>query len=193
MTEEEIKNLKIGDKFTMEYKVSNINKKSINVCLKNGEDGLYLSKDCKFLQATTLVKPVPTFEVGDTVRIVPDPMTGTVHNSYGRMREFDGLIVTLSRLKKSAGQVMFKRKGNEEEVSIHCLELIKKVVKDKYFVKEFELTWGVCRLENPDSSAIAIFCKNIHPAAKTAARAECARLNAEWRKQQEYSQPTATP
>lgn len=46
-----------------------------------------------------------------------------------------------------------------------------------YCVREFELTFGVCPVMPRDAGAVAVFCKYIHPDPKSAAEAECERLN----------------
>lgn len=181
MTEEQIKKLKKGDTFTLKLTVAAICQEGVYADLAGFR---FDRMTDKVLRNCILEQPAPTFEVGDTVRIVPDPLTGTVHNSYGRQLKFEGLIVTLSWLNKSAGQVTFKFGGNINEVSIHCLELVKKAVKDKYSVVDCTSEWRVC--ENLGQfMPIAAFVKTRHPNAEAAAKAECDRLNAEWRKQQE--------
>ena len=181
MTEEEIENLKPGDILRVTYKVQRVGEIFMTLHYQSGADYGICYINSPMARQLELVQPAPTFEVGDTVRIVPDPLTGTVHNSYGSLREFEGLIVTLSWLNKSAGQVIFERDGKENEVSIHCIELAKKAVKDRFHVEEDRYAFIVAE----GAFSMSAFYKGKHPNAEAAAKAECDRLNAEWRKQQE--------
>lgn len=177
MTEEQIKNLKKGDTFTLKLTV-----------VAGCQEGVYadlagirfdLMTD-KVLRHATLVKTAHTFEVGDTVCVVPDPLTGDVygHDAFHNSARYKhGTIVRQGPLND------FEVAINNASifVNIHCIELIKKAVKDKYKVEKDDINFCV----TDGKWAIAHFSISSHPNAKAAAKAECDRLNAEWRKQQE--------
>lgn len=186
MTEEEIKNLKKGDKFTVALKVDEVEGEYVHVRYEDGtEYGTAYRKSWTMLEKATLVKPAPTFDVGDTVRIVPDPMTKTI---YGKGSLYGNWVLGEARIleefKQATEMKLAKNDGQIVTINVHCLELIKKEEKEKYRVvkygDEFQIIWA-------DFHVAARFDKIIHPNAKAAAEAECDRLNAEWRKQQEGS------
>lgn len=189
MTPTEINNLKEGDKFTVEYTVKS---KEDTECIIASViiNGMPYSStfeiDCAALKTATLVTPRPTFEVGDTVRIVRDPITKIVHGVHGCCwTRDDGCIGTIETITPSeciAGIDYLAKHGHAHcSISLHCLELVKKAVKDKYSIEENSYGWSVVS----ERWSHATFYKNRHPNAKAAAEAECARLNKEWRKQQE--------
>lgn len=196
MTEEQIKSLKKGDKITVVFIVNNTNDEYLDLSF---EDGIYYSVSTKkwwgLLKHATLVTPPPTFDVGDTVRIINDPLSGRVHGAhYAQILE--GRVGKVAHVRKSGerddegetddeGTVWIRCEGNNFNwgISPHCVALVKKAVKDKYRVGEAEYEW--CVFVGTEAPIVAGFSKEKHPDAKAAAEAECARLNAEWRKQQE--------
>ena len=181
MTEEQIKNLKKGDTFTLKLTVA-----------ANCQEGVYADLagfrfdriTDKVLRHCILEQSAPTFEVGDTVRIVPDPMTRTIYGQGKRMLECE--IGEIGKITISCiGSGDFRVKTNDGAaytINVHCLELIKKAVKDRYKVKEGAQTWNVISCAATET-VVSTFVKTIHPDAKAAAKAECDRLNAEWREQ----------
>lgn len=181
MTEEQINSLKEGDKFAVEYTVSKHENGKVCIKLANGDVfGVWLHSD-NILTQGTLVTPSPTFEVGDTVKIVPDPLTHTIYN---KENEFDlcihGKTVKIAKTVDGKGDVVVDTGAGTDSLSIHCLKLVKKAVKDKYIVEEDDLAWCV----TDKNWSVCSFNKSNHPDAKAAAEAECARLNAEWRKKE---------
>lgn len=183
MTEEQIKNLKKGDTFTLKLTVA-----------ANCQEGVYADlagfrfdrMTDKVLRHCILEQPAPTFEVGDTVRIVPDPMTRTIYGQGKRMLECEiGEIGKITVSCIGSGDFRVKTNdGNAYIINVHCLELVKKAVKDRYFVQEGKQTYNVCY--HPQiPTVVTTFVKSTHPNAEAAAKAECDRLNAEWSKQQE--------
>lgn len=189
MTEEEIKSLKIGDKFTVVFKVDEVEVEYVHLCHEDGPDygGAYRKK-WTLLEQATLVKPAPTFEVGDTVRIVPDPLSGHVHGVHYCQQLIGGLGVIEGIAEDDDENTMWIHMDGYTcrwGISPHCIELVKKAVKDKYYVKDLPLAYGINIAEYPDAPSIATFHKRTYPNAEAAAKAECARLNAEWREQQE--------
>lgn len=182
MTEEQIKNLKVGDKITVDFVVEKVNDTYVNLSFTSGE--YYagsLKQQWRLLKQATLVTPPPAFEVGDTVRIVPDPLTGTIYGNGVNKDEFAGKENKVLEKANEWGNVRIKTHFGSILVNIHCLELVKKAVKDKYRVFNHDTAWGV----DCEDGTVAYFSNGKHPNAKAAAMAECARLNAEWRKQQE--------
>lgn len=183
MTEEEIKSLKDGDKYTVTFKIDEVEGEYLRVFYEDGTYyGLVYKENWTMLEKATLVKPTPTFEKGDTVRIVPDPMTGTI---YGKGSLYGNWVLGEARIleefKQATEMKLAKNDGQIVTINVHCLELVKKEEKEKYRVvkygDEFQIIWA-------DFHVAARFDKIIHPNAKAAAQAECDRLNAEWHKQQ---------
>lgn len=186
MTEEQIKSLKRGDKFTVEYTVTG--KDGIDfICGRVFLDGrsreMKFAEDCDALESATLVTPPPTFEVGDTVRIVPDPLTGHAHNRLSLMDYEIGKEYIITAVDMIGGAACLG--GPHRVMSIHCLEIVKKAVKDKYFVKREGSGNAVVTIWDRDTNNEVICYWKTHPNARAAAEAECERLNAAWRKQQE--------
>lgn len=188
MTEEQIKSLKIGDKLRTEYSIVGVHKDF--VILKDSEDICCTAEKIErgVLARATLVTHAPTFEVGDTVRIAHDPMTGTVHGFGSKVNIPRNKIGKVKEVRESAGEflVEFSDIRESHTISIHCIELVKKAVKDKYIVRKIRDGWGVARIEEDNfKRSCAEFVEETHPYAKASAEAECARLNEAWRKQQE--------
>lgn len=180
MTEEEIKNLKIGDKFTVVWTVQETYKNGetlpILAVMKDGANRI-ISKG--ILKNATLVKPAPKFEVGDTVRIIPDPLTGTV---YGNGSLYGNWVLGEARILKETARAtemkLAKLDGPIVTLNIHCLELVKKAVKDKYYVHDLESMGDVIiAVSTMDGETVAKYIPTTHPNAKAAAKAECDRLN----------------
>lgn len=82
MTEKEIKKLKPGDKFKLEYEVISVHKNTLGIKDSGEAQFSLFRKGERMLEIATLVKPAPKFEVGDTVRVVPDPLSGRVHGAH---------------------------------------------------------------------------------------------------------------
>lgn len=55
-----------------------------------------------------------------------------------------------------------------------------------YFVMELKGAYGVYNTRFQPETEVCHFFTDMHPNAKAAAEAECARLNEEWRKEQEH-------
>lgn len=192
MTEEEIKNLKIGDKFTMEYVVSEEDRADVDLPIRaESNDGTLLWVSSLNLKHATLVKPTPTFEVGDTVRIVPDPMTGTAYSDCIVLTRHIGKTGIVKVECDNHGQMQVDMGDAEENgytiIDIHCLELVKKAVKDKFDVRRYldfdglDDGWGVCDKKTLDT---IVYFACSYPNAEAAAREACDRLNKDWRDKQ---------
>lgn len=179
MTEEQIKSLKKGDKFTIEHTIEKINGDEVYVVDAEGARFVIEKNVSRTLDIAALVTPPPTFEVGDTVRIVPDPLTGHAHNRLALLDYEIGKEYSITVIDMISGSACLD--GPHRVMSLHCLELVKKAVEDKYIVEEDSLAWCV----TDKNWSVCSFNKSNHPAAKAAAEEECARLNEAWRKQQE--------
>lgn len=188
MTEEQIKKLKPGDILRETYEVQEVGEKYMTLCYQSGAQYGLCYNDSPMARQLELVQPEPTFEVGDTVRIVPDPLSGRVHGTHysQQITDREGVIESIpANDDENTMWIHVDGYATRWGISPHCLELVKKAVKDKYYVKDLPLAYGVNLAEYPDNPSIATFNKRNHPNAEAAAEAECDRLNAEWRKQQE--------
>lgn len=179
MTKEQIKALKKGDKFRIEYRITDVTEDTVDAKYDASLLFTRFEKDkSETLQTATLVTPPPTFEVGDTVRIVPDPLTGHAHCHVLLWDGYIGKEGIIDEIDTETGLVVI---NSIDKIDIHCLELVKKAVKEKYRVEETFASWTVCC----ETGWVASYRKKYNTTARAAAETECARLNAEWRKQQE--------
>lgn len=189
MTEAEISNLKIGDKFTIEFEVADYDYKEINAKLPDGGWYATFRKTGKELAFATKSTPAPKFEVGDTVRVIPDPLTGTVHNGGAEVNVEEGSLGKIVEgMDETGDYIVLWAEMQEDErniVSVHCFELVKKAERDKYEIHDHCSAWAITYEHANITSIAASFSKSNHPDAEAAAKAECDRLNADWRKQQE--------
>lgn len=193
MTEEEINELKVGDKFKVEYRVEEATERDVDVRVSTSAEPYFYTlekSNSVMLHTGTLVKPSPNFEVGDTVRIVKDPLTGHVHGHEDWIWDNDegciGHITSINTNNCNASVEYRDKTGHAHMViSLHCLELIKKAERNKYEIKDHCSAWAITFEQANITSIVASFTKSYHPKAEAAARAECDRLNAEWRKQQD--------
>lgn len=199
MTEEQMKSLKVGDTFAVLLEVTAAAERGADGLLALdaqpvGHKGSHQSHtyDSECLSVVSL-GTTPAFEAGDTVRIIPDPLSGRVHGSHYSQLIVGavGVVVRVHHAGEKDEEgvvddectVWIRCKGNTFNwgISPHCVELVKKAVKDKYHVEQhgddFQIIWS-------DFHVAARFDKYIHPDAKAAAEAECARLNAELRKKE---------
>lgn len=202
MTEEQIKSLKVGDKITVVFVVKEANDAYASLLFEGG--GYYGGagkKEWGLLKHATLVTPPPALvEVGDTVRIVPDPLSGRIHGAH-YSQGLSGVTGKVAHVHKAGAKdddgevddectVWIRCEGHDFNwgVSPHCVVLVKKAVKDKYAVRCCYVGGGLTRCKVVTLGheiTVAEFVCSIHPNAKAAAEAECARLNSEWRKRQE--------
>lgn len=181
MTEEQIKGLKPGDLLRETYEVQEVSEDYVILRYQSGTNFGMCTKDSPMARQAELVQPAPKFEVGDIVRVVPDPLTCTLYgNGQGRADLEDEVVKIIYPLRGGDLRVETK-KGEKPWISIHCLALVKKAEKDRYKVEKDDINF--CVMDG--KWAVAHFSINTHPDAEAAAKAECARLNAEWRKEQE--------
>lgn len=189
MTEEQIKGLKPGDLLRETYEVQEVSEDYVILRYQSGANFGMCTKDSPMARQAELVQPAPTFEVGDTVRIIPDPLTGTI---YGNGSLYGNWVLGEARILKETARAtemkLAKLGGPIVTINVHCLALVKKAVKNKYETRchndRISIVDNTTR--TPDYVAIvATFSQAQHPNAEAAAEAECARLNADWKKQQE--------
>lgn len=139
------------------------------------------------------------FEIGDTVRIVPDPLTRTVYGVGLDKAELEGQVAKIIRPLKGGDMWVETEEGEKSWVSIHCFELVKKIEEDKYYVRRYACQsldfdaiddgldnlldngWGVCDKETLDT---IVYFADSYPNAEDAAREACGRLNKDWKNKQ---------
>lgn len=199
MTEEQFNGLKAGDKFIVEYTVKSTIKEKVQIALADGTSDGTWPFSSELMQNATLVTPPPALvEVGDTVRIVPDPLSGRIHGAH-YSQGLSGVTGKVAHVHKAGAKdddgevddectVWIRCEGHDFNwgVSPHCVVLVKKAVKDKYAVRCCYVggAWTWCKIVTlGDEETVATFRCSHYPNAKDTAEAECARLNAEWRKQ----------
>lgn len=178
MTKEQIEKLKAGDRITIEYEVVSTEPDYVDVRYKDGTFHGSFAKHDHALRNAEAVIPATKFEIGDLVRIIPDPLLGFVYGTYvDDIRKYSGKQALVSSLVNEYGNVELKLKseGDYIDINAHCLELIEKAKVDKYVVKENTFRWLVTT--NNLNIEVAIFDKATHPNPKEAAEAECKRLN----------------
>lgn len=178
MNKEQIEKLKAGDRITIEYEVVSTEPAYVDVHYKDGTFHGSFAKHDHALRNAEAVVPATKFEVGDLVRIIPDPLLGFVYGACDTdVRKHLGKQALVASLVNEYGDIelKLKSKGDYIDVNAHCLELIEKAKADKYVVKENTFRWLV--VTNNLNIEVAIFDKATHPDPKAAAEAECKRLN----------------
>lgn len=203
MTEEQMKSLKVGDTFAVLLEVTAAAERGAAGLLALdaqpvGHEGSHQSHtyDSECLSVVSL-GTTPAFEAGDTVRIIPDPLSGRVHGSHYSQLIVGavGVVVRVHHAGEKDEEgvvddectVWIRCKGNTFNwgISPHCVELVDKAAKYKYWVIELpEACHVVYGNSKSNYGFVAIFDKARHPHAKAAAAAECNRLNAELRKKE---------
>lgn len=202
MTEEQMKSLKVGDTFAVLMEVTAAAERGAAGLLALdaqpvGHEGSHQSHtyDSECLSVVSL-GTTPAFEAGDTVRIIPDPLSGRVHGSHYSQLIVGavGVVVRVHHAGEKDEEgvvddectVWIRCKGNTFNwgISPHCVELVEKAAKKGYFVKEGVDSWNVNVGFPTNYGTVVAYSKNNYPNAKAAAEAECARLNAELRKKE---------
>lgn len=187
LTQEQIQNLKPGDKLALSHPLIFREYDSENdelLAINNGEYIYFHAVDVELPSEHGTSVPTPKhaptrlFKKGDKVRIVK-------YNG----RKFNAAPPTFQ-----LGKVY---SVDEDENTEHCyvmlqscdlyyahpvafLELVTPV-EEPYSVVNAHTHWDVA---DKDMKTVATYSKGNHPNAKAAAEAECARLNEEWRKEQ---------
>lgn len=198
MTKEQIDKLRVGDVIRAEYAVAAEDLSAFTLVSPNGtRHRATRTGHNPILDAASLVvpepaaAPCPVIEAGDTVRVIPDQMTRTVYGAADERESFRGeLCLVLDKVDKFGDVLVCLTlcRNKRQYINIHCLELVNKAVKDKYAVRYCYVggAWTWCKIVTlGDEETVASFRCSHYPNAKDTAEAECARLNAEWRKQQE--------
>lgn len=120
------------------------------------------------------------FRKGDKVRLVKYKNRTPYDLENYCMVEEEGCVYTLPEDETEDGFVCI---DEEHSVCVCYLELFTPVEElEPYSVSEATVQYLV---KEDNKKVVAQFCKLYHPNAKAAAEAECARLNAEYRKEQE--------
>lgn len=188
MTGEEIENLKKGDRVVTEYTITKVLSDTIDAVDKENNRISFFKSTTGQLGISSIVKPAPTFEVGDTVRIIPDPLTGIAHGNGHDEPCWEKVVVKIIKSLRGGDYFVKTKDGEAAWISIHCLELVKKYVKDRYETRCHDNRISIMDNTKPTTGYVAIvatFSQAHHPNAEAAAKSECDRLNAEWRKSQE--------
>lgn len=126
--------------------------------------------------------PCRLFKKGDKVRV--KNTNGRHYNSWSKKVENQIFVVAGDEIEHA--NVYLDVGGNRSYgVDPAYLELVTPVEElEPYSVKD---DGGFYYIEKQDElHALCTFNKNTHPNAKAAAEAECDRLNAEWRKEQNH-------
>jgi hypothetical protein len=125
---------------------------------------------------TTKHAPTRLFKKGDKVRIVD-----WQGKKPGFLNDDGTREAVVSDPEDTSGTVELKYCGRYPTVAICFLELVTPVEElEPYKLIDSPNTYNIVR----DSAMVMTIHKKSHPNAKAAAEAECARLNAEWRKEQ---------
>ena len=199
MTKEQAQNLKIGDKIKLAEPLTVIDPKGVSekILAQTQEGHLVFVEP----HETQLAEPAPseashdeaTAQVGkyDPCRLFKerDKVRPIVHK--GRIfslywKNLIGKTLTVTKSEDAFGSP----EVNGQPIDPAYLELIIPVEEmEPYMVKELKdsfIVYHDCtKIVLNDTSLLAKFMKASHPNAKAAAQAECDRLNAEHRKEQE--------
>ena len=100
--------------------------------------------------------------------------------------KFDNGLFKVHANEKFNSSVEITRENSEDVyiAPICFLELVTPVEElEPYYIEETEYEYCVTIMVGERKDTPAIYHKRMHPNAKAAAEAECARLNAEWRKE----------
>ena len=166
LTQEQINNLKEGDPLIVNVSLKRIDEDGdiwvTAPCCSSGwftPDRVSIPSEHGTLVPTPKYDPCRFFRKGDRVRIKRE-ING---------RKLNHVFVNFSYDQTYTG-------------SFYELELVTPVEElEPYSVGESSHTWYVYK----DNDVVVAFNKENYPNAKAAAEAECARLNAEWRKERE--------
>ena len=128
--------------------------------------------------------PCRKFRKGDKVRVVKE-INGRIPPLCGDIEA--GNVYTVSD-NEDGGDVMLEVNGKYDCIDWYYLELVTPVEERVSFrVGDFPVDgeWSVWKDSLGKTEIISSYKIATHPNAKEAAEAECARLNAEWRKEVE--------
>lgn len=208
LTEEQIKNLKEGDPLIVNVSLKRIDADGDIWIAVPGCPARWFPPDCVSLPSehgtfssrrssagaetedpTPKHSPTRLFKEGDKVRVVArdgrswwqlDPHTTISRDEIYTVLENEEEIIA-----GGYGELRIEGGGKEYELPFCFLELVTPVEEmEPYMVEtdfvDDEPVWNIYK----DGDLIVGYTSS-HPNAKAAAEAECARLNAEWRKEQE--------
>ena len=190
-----IEDIKIGETYNVRMKFANIDEDG-NYCF-NMETKPYLYRLFNKTDVETCVFPMPDpandikntenaskydpcrlFRRGDKVRVVEE-RNDRIPPICGRIEP--GKVYTVSG-NEDGGDVMLEVEGKYDCISWLWLDLVTPVEElEPYSVVNAHTHWDVT---DNDMKTVVTYSKAYHPHAKAAAEAECARLNAEHRKEQ---------
>jgi hypothetical protein len=197
LTPEQINNLKNSDKLLVqgEFIKAHDNgsilvslstkawESSIHELLFFHSSSVFLPSEIVNSQSSIVNKYDPTrpYQKGDRARVVERNWRTPTCFPVGRIKVGD--IVTVA--ENEAGDMFIKvltEDGHEMMVPWFMLELVTPVEEiEPYNVVDAHTHWDVA---DKDMKTVVTYNKAFHPNAKSAAEAECARLNEEWRKEQ---------
>ena len=135
------------------------------------------SNGIKNTEPTPKYDPCRKFRNGDRVRVVEE-RNDRIPPICGRIEP--GKVYTVSG-NEDGGDVMLEVEGKYDCISWLWLDLVTPVEElEPYSVVNAHTHWDVT---DKDMKTVVTYSKAYHPHAKEAAEAECARLNAEYRKE----------
>lgn len=148
-----------------------------------GIDVFEADKGIKNTETDTKYDPCRKFRKGDIVE--PRELYGRIHKALFYNDKYE---VLEDEDKDGIVKVKYLDGGFTctSYIPFYWLKLITPVEElEPYSVKEYKWYWHVLGEWNGEKMTVCKFIKDFHPHAKEAAEAECARLNAEHRKEQE--------
>jgi hypothetical protein len=197
LTEEQIKNLKKGQEVYIKANFLEIGK-SMNESLYvqiNRTDGLgygfeIIGQSCNIpiedivIPSSPKHDPCRPFRKGDKVKLTK--WNGRICEKFFRAGIHCGENLTVVRDEDCFLNVTVRtRHGIEKAILSPFLELVTPVEElEPYYIEETEYEFCVTIMVGERKDSPAIYHKRMHPHAKEAAEAECERLNAEYRKEQ---------
>ena len=131
--------------------------------------------------------PYRRFREGDKVRVVDrdgrswwllDPHTTITNDGIYTVLENESEVIA-----GGYGELRIAGIGTEHEVPFYFLELVTPV--EEVMPYKVVHTRGFYSVEDKKLDIVASYSCKLHPNAKEAAEAECARLNEDWRKERE--------
>lgn len=195
--------IKAGETYNMRVKVTSVNEYGGEVAtIPVDENGKELDDEWAYYgldiasafspitpeNGTKNVEPAPKydpcrlFRKGDKVRVV-DKKNGRTPPCCGDIEA--GELYTVSD-DEDGGDVMLAVNGKYDCIKWYWLELVAPVEElEPYFVMELKGAYGVYNTRFQPETEACHFFTDMHPHAKEAAEAECDRLNAEHRKEQQ--------
>ena len=197
LTEEQIKNLKYGDKlsaevifisrcldgdiYTVAKRVSEHKEQIVKVCLHPDVLSIPIDSQSSSIDSQSKYDPYRKFKKGDKVKC--RTVFGRTCNVLGSL----GIYTVIEDEKEISGNVIVVDSTNiTYKVKAVFLELVTPVEElEPYYIEETEYEYCVTIMVGDRKDSPATYHKRMHPDAKAAAEAECKRLNTEWLKEHE--------